>query len=269
MFQSQKAYRLLSAIALLAGLAACKPDYPNCDNDTDCQMEGMTDVCFNGMCQECIEDSQCVAKSGEGYTCMQGRCEEPPKQAAGEVCSDDSNCADGLICQENVCQDPNALASAAPSLKALGAACDEGTQCESGSCIQSICSEANIQAQVDECAGLLTEAADGIMMDALLFDFNDANLTPELTQRLQTAAECIKRVQRPVVIEGHCDDRGTQEYNLALGEKRANAVRNYLKALGVAPKHLVTRSMGENKPRCLEANEECWSQNRRVEFVGN
>ena len=56
---------------------------------------------------------------------------------------------------------------------------------------------------------------------------------------------------------------------IALGEKRANAVRNYLKALGVESKHLVTRSMGENKPRCFEATEACWSQNRRVEFVGN
>ena len=151
----------------------------------------------------------------------------------------------------------------------LGSPCTSGEDCESGACSDAVCIDATVQAQVDECAGLLNEATDSILMDALLFDFNDANLTPELTQQLQTAAECIKRVSKPVVIEGHCDDRGTQEYNLALGEKRANAVRNYLKALGVESKHLVTRSMGENKPRCFEATEACWSQNRRVEFVGN
>ena len=265
--KSHSAYRLLAIFGLLASLAACKPDYPNCDNDTDCQIEGQADVCFNGACQECIEDTQCVAKSGDGYTCLQGRCEAPPKQAAGEVCSEDGNCADGLICQANVCQDPNALAST--DLSPLGSPCNSGEDCESGACSEAVCVDATVQAQVDECAGLLNEATDTILMDALLFDFNDANLTPELTQQLQTAAECIKRVSKPVVIEGHCDDRGTQEYNLALGEKRANAVRNYLKALGVESKHLVTRSMGENKPRCFEATEACWSQNRRVEFVGN
>ena len=75
--KSHSAYRLLAIFGLLASLAACKPDYPNCDNDTDCQIEGQADVCFNGACQECIEDTQCVAKSGDGYTCLQGRCEAP------------------------------------------------------------------------------------------------------------------------------------------------------------------------------------------------
>ena len=59
----------------------------------------------------------------------------------------------------------------------------------------------------------------------------------------------------------------TQEYNLALGEKRANTVKNYLNALGVDTSRLVTRSKGENEPRCMNQTEDCWSKNRRVELI--
>ena len=66
-----------------------------------------------------------------------------------------------------------------------------------------------------------------------------------------------------VTIEGHADERGTREYNLALGERRADAVRNYLTALGVSPDRVTVISYGKERPECPEAAEGCWSQNRR------
>ncbi|HYA28430.1 MAG TPA: OmpA family protein, partial [Acidobacteriota bacterium] len=70
-----------------------------------------------------------------------------------------------------------------------------------------------------------------------------------------------------VEIEGHCDERGTNEYNLALGAKRAQAARDYLANLGVNSNRLSTISYGEEIPVCKESNEACWKQNRRARFV--
>jgi peptidoglycan-associated lipoprotein len=66
-----------------------------------------------------------------------------------------------------------------------------------------------------------------------------------------------------VTIEGHCDERGTREYNLALGERRANSVANYLTALGIDKSRISTISYGKERPICTDSNEACWSQNRR------
>jgi peptidoglycan-associated lipoprotein len=68
-------------------------------------------------------------------------------------------------------------------------------------------------------------------------------------------------------IEGNCDERGTVEYNLALGQRRSNVAKDFLVNLGVAPNLLSTVSYGKEKPLCLEHNEECWAKNRRAHFV--
>lgn len=70
-----------------------------------------------------------------------------------------------------------------------------------------------------------------------------------------------------LLIEGHCDERGTNEYNLALGDRRAKAVMDYLSALGIAAKRIETISYGEENPLCSLQTEECWSKNRRAHFV--
>ena len=70
-----------------------------------------------------------------------------------------------------------------------------------------------------------------------------------------------------VQVEGHCDERGTSEYNLALGAKRAQAAKDYLTTLGIAPARLTTISYGSEIPVCREHNEECWQKNRRDRFV--
>jgi len=70
-----------------------------------------------------------------------------------------------------------------------------------------------------------------------------------------------------VVVEGHCDERGTTAYNLALGERRASATRRYLIALGVSPAQLTTVSYGEERPLCTISDESCWSRNRRAHLT--
>jgi peptidoglycan-associated lipoprotein len=102
------------------------------------------------------------------------------------------------------------------------------------------------------------------------FDFNRADLPVEAREVLKKNALVIKALvkQAPGVkvrVEGYCDERGTLEYNLALGQRRANALRDYYQSLGVAKSALSTISYGEEKPVCGEADEACWSRNRRGE----
>ena len=100
--------------------------------------------------------------------------------------------------------------------------------------------------------------------DHVYFETDSASLVPEAQQVLQKQAAWLQVFpQHAVTIEGHADERGTREYNLALGERRAQAVVNYLTALGIDPKRLKTISYGKERPICTEPNEACWAQNRR------
>ena len=100
--------------------------------------------------------------------------------------------------------------------------------------------------------------------DRVLFQTDSALLQPEAQHVLLQQATWLQQYPKhTLTIEGHADERGTREYNLALGERRAQAVLNYLIALGVDPKRLKTISYGKERPTCTEPNEACWSQNRR------
>lgn len=98
------------------------------------------------------------------------------------------------------------------------------------------------------------------------FEFDQSSLTSDAKTTLQKNVKLLKEYpQMEVRVAGHCDDRGTVEYNIALGQKRARAVRDYYKALGVSANRLTTISFGEERPLCSEASENCWTQNRRAE----
>jgi peptidoglycan-associated lipoprotein len=100
------------------------------------------------------------------------------------------------------------------------------------------------------------------------FDFDRYDLTADARTVLRANADWLKsNPAARVEIEGHCDERGTNEYNLALGAKRAQAARDYLANLGVNSDRLSTISYGEEIPVCKESNEACWKQNRRDRFV--
>lgn len=107
-----------------------------------------------------------------------------------------------------------------------------------------------------------------LILSTIYFDFDKYDLRPEALQTLAMNAQGLKsHPEATVIIEGHCDERGTVEYNLALGDKRAKAAREYLVSLGVAPAQLSTISYGKERPVDSRHNEEAWAKNRRAEFV--
>jgi len=114
----------------------------------------------------------------------------------------------------------------------------------------------------------LDELNNENILEDVYFEFDKATLTPETREVLKKHAQWLK--EHPTVkilIEGHCDERGTEQYNLALGDRRAHAVKNYLVSLGISPDRIKTISYGEMFPKVKGHNEWAWSQNRRCHFV--
>lgn len=108
---------------------------------------------------------------------------------------------------------------------------------------------------------------DGVLKD-VHFAYDSYELDGSARDVLAANAEWLKENRRAKTeIEGHCDERGTVEYNLALGAKRAKSVKDYLVTLGVASERLTTISYGEELPLCRDASEQCYARNRRVHFV--
>ena len=106
--------------------------------------------------------------------------------------------------------------------------------------------------------------------DYVLFPVNGSTLDDDARATLDRQAEWLERYRDVrVIIEGHCDERGTREFNLALGAKRANAVRDYLIASGINPKRVATISYGKERPVVEGVGPEVWKQNRRAVTVVN
>jgi peptidoglycan-associated lipoprotein len=102
----------------------------------------------------------------------------------------------------------------------------------------------------------------------VLFDFDRSFIRPDARTVLQAKAEYMKaNPGLRVVIEGHCDERGSRAYNLALGDRRAKAAKRYLIQLGVSADRMKTISYGKNRPLCTGHNEACWQKNRRAHFI--
>jgi peptidoglycan-associated lipoprotein len=100
------------------------------------------------------------------------------------------------------------------------------------------------------------------------FDYNKWDLRADAQQALTADAEILKdNPDITFTIEGHCDERGSEEYNLGLGDRRANAAKNFLVNLGVTPNRIFTISYGKDRPFCTDHTEECWQQNRRAHLV--
>lgn len=108
---------------------------------------------------------------------------------------------------------------------------------------------------------------EGFEMEDIHFEFDSAVLTDDAQSILRKKAAWLLDNQSEVLIEGHCDERGTAEYNLALGERRATSAKSYLVSLGVEANRLAIISYGEEKPLDPGHNEEAWAKNRRDHFV--
>ena len=104
------------------------------------------------------------------------------------------------------------------------------------------------------------------------FDYDKTDIRSDARDALSKNAAALKSIlsdfpNASIVIEGHCDERGSAEYNLGLGDRRASAAKEFLQGLGVPADRLKTISYGKERPQCTEQNETCWQKNRRVHFV--
>src|SRR5262245_24525426 len=210
----------LFAIAVVALLAAtgCKAYYPTCETDKDCHAK---EFCVANKCQQCRDSNDCPA----GQSCQAGKCVPIPG-----YCRSKADCPANQECIASKCK-----------ACANDKECPGGQHCVKGSCTaKKPCKTDNDCPQDEDCInGFCTKEKAAApppaqcTLDAVFFDFNESALTTEATAVLARDAECLKKVARPAQLIGHTDPRGTQEYNLALSEKRAQSVRDHLGRLGV------------------------------------
>jgi peptidoglycan-associated lipoprotein len=105
-------------------------------------------------------------------------------------------------------------------------------------------------------------------LDDVFFDLDQSSIRDDAKPRLQKDADWLKRwTSTQITVEGHCDSRGSSEYNLGLGSRRATAVKDYLTSLGIPAGRMTVVSKGKESPVCSDENESCWQQNRRGHFV--
>ena len=231
-------------------LAACggKPEYPACENDDDCKAKG--EMCVDKRCVECATDAMCIKKLGAGATCKANRCSAPQKAE----CNSDSECPNGGKCRDQKC-------AAANSCKADGD-CGAGQECFGGLCRDKASTD---NASSSQCRD--PKNPGKLALQSVQFDYDKSDIRPEAKSALDQNAECLKQSpNQQITVEGHCDERGTTEYNLSLGEQRAAGVVKYLDRLGANGKRLRVVSKGKNQPLCNDATEDCYARNRRVEF---
>jgi len=227
----QRSIPALCALFIAAVVAGCGPDYPKCNKDKDCKEK---EFCVNGNCQQCRGDGDC--KKGE--VCNKGRCESGSK-----ACSADSECGPDASCIDGKCK---ACAS--------DGECGEGGKCNAGKC----------QRASTKVPGELPPPPAACQLEPVYFDFNESVLSTEATSAIERNAECLKKVAgRGANLVGHTDPRGTEEYNLALSDKRAQSVKERLSRVGVDGGRLKMVAKGE-----LEAtgtDESGWAKDRRVD----
>ena len=234
---------------------ACGPTYPKCNNDEHCKAKG--EYCLENTCAQCRETSHCPnAATDPCVTCDKGQCGRKPN-----CCSNKLDCGAGQKCTDNKC---------GPECS-TDAECTDGKKCNAnGACVggnRSCVSDADCDPGSHCKEGRCSSGEGPCQLVPVRFAFNQAKLTQEAQDTISSNAACIKERQyKKVTIEGHCDERGTDAYNLELGNRRARAVRRYLKNLSSGVK-VRTVSYGKTKPLCTDGDESCWSRNRRAEFV--
>jgi peptidoglycan-associated lipoprotein len=235
---------LVAPVAIVALSGCAKPKDGECKKSEDCADQvGYGKVCVEGRCEECGQDTDCKP----GFLCKGFKCEPRPE------CEVAADCGPGKLCESGKC----VVAPPPPPVSraecAGDADCGSGRMCEAGKCVS---------ATPKDCP------AGGGKLSPVYFGFNEAVLTLEAQAQLGKDAACIKdRGFTKIVVEGNCDERGTSEYNLHLGQRRAEAVRKYLTNLGVPAKAMKTVSFGKERPVCMEQTEECWALCRRGDVV--
>lgn len=234
------------AVLFALGCPGAGPEYPKCDKDDHCKKDkagaAVNEYCLFGECQQCARDSHCAT----GETCNRGRCEAS--------CASDDQCGAGQICEQSSCE-PAQCSETSP--------CGAGERCDAGRC-----RAASTQAVTSK-PEAPTGGAACDKRKTVLFDFNASDLRPDALEALDAMARCL--ADNPawrVTVAGHADERGTTEYNLQLGERRAASVGDYISRRGSVNKaRIKTISYGEERPVDTSGTEEGWARNRRGELV--
>lgn len=237
---------LAAALVLLAGCPDKKPKDPTCKADTDCK-DGQ--VCVDKACVECRDESQCEA----GQVCQAGACVAKPE------CASDADCKDGKVCQAGTCQACASDADCGPGGTCEAGACKRATTCtvdedcaDDEDCVDGLCQRPWAGGGGDQTCSLAT----------VYFGFDDSSIQPSERDRLDANSACIQKTAgKSVGVDGHTDASGTDEYNIALSERRAQAVADYLARLGVDPARLQVVPKGETAPTGMGDDKD-----RRVEF---
>lgn len=282
-----------------AGVLTCTPKKPPtakessalCRQDSDCVMpradgSQRQGVCVAGTCRECAADEHCP----QGEVCSEGQCAPP-----AEECTDDADCASGSICAATRCRQLCEVAEdgvnpcpedqvCAPQGFCVEPAliCNSDEDCEEGTCEAGLC--VFVQRQTPLAADAEDPSAnDGVVGEeeapgaefsdrqqawTVWFGFDQSVLRDQDLSALQQVAQFLKEdSEATVVIEGHADNRGAPDYNLALSERRAESVERYLQRLGIAGKRMRKVPYGSERPVDSRDNEEAWARNRRCEIV--
>ncbi len=251
-----RAARVLLTAVFIGGAAltvsGCGPTYPKCDNDEHCADKG--EFCVNGTCQQCRDNSQCT---GPGMICQSGKC----ARRAG-YCDESTPCPGKQKCRDNEC-----------GAECLGdGECGADQYCEAGSCTsRPQCGEHATNPACPEGQNCVNGRCETPRVscgeDPVYFDFDRYDIREDQRQKLNDAAVCLRDAKiSSAKLAGHADERGTEEYNLALGQRRADSAKRYLQNQGVPSNKLSTISYGEERPAAQGEDEGAWSRNRRVEI---
>jgi peptidoglycan-associated lipoprotein len=176
----------------------------------------------------CDKDGHCK----EGEFCVNHLCQQ---------CRMDADCGDNFACNKGRCE-----ARVAPAQCATDADCPENHECQNGRCVAP--------------PRVASAAPSPCAMQTVYFGFDVSTLTPDATSKLQDTARCLKASGRKHRLEGHCDPRGTVEYNIALGDARARSVKRYLSRLGVDN----VRPVSKGELEATGTDEASWAKDRKV-----
>jgi peptidoglycan-associated lipoprotein len=241
------AFGALTVAVVLAGCPSKKPKSTACGGDKDCK-NGQ--VCIMKTCQACSTDKQC----GDGKKCQAGAC------VAAAECTRDDDCENGKVCQAGKCQACSKDNECGPGGKCQGGACQRAKACKADEDCADDEDCLNGRCQKPWQGGSNTD--NSCALNTVYFSFDDASIQASERERLDGDAACLeKSTGKNCFVVGHTDSTGTEEYNIALSERRAQSVADYLSRLGIDPARLQVVPKGETEPSG-QGDE----KDRRVDF---
>lgn len=236
------------AMLLASLVASCgdKPKAPGCKSEKDCK-KGLK--CSANKCVECAEDTDC----GKGQKCSANAC------VAAAECERDDQCPSGQVCQAGTCNPCAKDAECGPGGSCSNGACQRGKKCakdddcaDDEDCLNGYCVR----------GGAASNDPGVCPLSTVYFGYDDSSVQTSERDRLDGNAQCMEKTKgKGVYLLGHTDSSGTEEYNIALSERRAQTAADYLARLGSDPARMQIVPKGETEPSGLGDDKD-----RRVEF---